>query len=222
METALYIGTAVLTIAWSVWTYLSWSDRSRLEDYTGKRFYLIASPSGYFLILALAGWQRVQFLRLDLIGLAVYDCLIVLCWLVLLISRGLRVGQFKRIYTRTLVFFNCTAIVLVACVFLIRLFPPLLIRLSDFISQGIRLEFFRFAWIGLDPESHERDFISMANKILIALLSYIPITVLRTLYVSRQMSRQRRWITGEINSLKAKLEDLETKLTNKEDGKPTE
>ena len=58
METALYIGTAILTIAWSVWTYLTWSDRSRLEDYTGKRFYLIASPSGYFLLLALAGWWR--------------------------------------------------------------------------------------------------------------------------------------------------------------------
>ncbi|MEE8591929.1 MAG: hypothetical protein V3V57_17760 [Spirochaetia bacterium] len=212
MEMALYIGTAILTIAWSVWTYLTWSDRSRLEDYTGKRFYLIASPSGYFLLLALAGWQRVQLIRLDLIGLAVYDCLTILCWIVLLIARGLKVGQFKKIYTRTLVFFNVVAIVLVAGIFLIRLFPPLLIRLSDFINQGVRLEFFKFAWIGLDPETHERDFISMANKILIALFSYIPITMLRTLYISRQMSRQRRWITTEISNLKRKIEELEKKL----------
>ncbi len=211
METALYIGTAILTIAWSVWTYLTWSDRSRLEDYTGKRFYLIASPSGYFLLLALAGWQRVQLIRLDLIGLAVYDCLIILCWIVLLIARGLKAGQFKKTYTRILVFFNVIAIVLVAGIFLIRLFPPLLIRLSDFINQGIRLEFFKFAWIGLDPETHERDFISMANKILIALFSYIPITVLRTLYISRQMSRQRKWITREISNLKRKIEELEKK-----------
>ena len=209
METALYIGTAILTIAWSVWTYLTWSDRSRLEDYTGKRFYLIASPSGYFLLLALAGWQRVQLIRLDLIGLAVYDCLIILCWIVLLIARGLKVGQFKKVYTRILVFFNVVAIVLVAGIFLIRLFPPLLIRLSDFINQGINLEIFKFAWIGLDPETHEQDFISMANKILIALFSYIPITVLRTLYISRQMSRQRRWITQEISKLKRKIEELE-------------
>lgn len=212
MEMALYIGTAILTIAWSVWTYLTWSDRSRLEDYTGKRFYLIASPSGYFLLLALAGWQRVQLIRLDLIGLAVYDFLTILCWIVLLIARGLKVGQFKKIYTRTLVFFNVVAIVLVAGIFLIRLFPPLLIRLSDFINQGVRLEFFKFAWIGLDPETHERDFISMANKILIALFSYIPITMLRTLYISRQMSRQRRWITTEISNLKRKIEELEKKL----------
>ncbi len=209
METALYIGTAILTIAWSVWTYLTWSDRSRLEDYTGKRFYLIASPSGYFLLLALAGWQRIQLIRLDLIGLAVYDCLIILCWIVLLIARGLKVGQFKKIYTRILVFFNVVAIVLVAGIFLIRLFPPLLIRLSDFINQGIHLEIFKFAWIGLDPETHEQDFISMANKILIAVFSYIPITVLRTLYISRQMSRQRRWITQEISKLKRKIEELE-------------
>jgi hypothetical protein len=211
VETALYIATAVLTIAWSVWTYLTWSDRARLEDYTGKRFYLIASPSGYFLLLALTGWQRVQMIRLDLIGLAVYDCLIILCWFILLIARGVKTRSFKRTYTRILVFFNVVAIILVGGIFLIRLFPPLLIRLSNFIHQGIRLEFFKFAWIGLDPETHERDFVSMANKILIALFSYIPITVLRTLYIHRQISRQRKWITTEINSLKRKIEDLENK-----------
>jgi hypothetical protein len=211
MEMALYIGTAILTIAWSVWTYLTWSDRSRLEDYTGKRFYLIASPSSYFLLLALAGWQRIQMIRLDLIGLAVYDILIVLCWILLLIARGLKASQFKKMYIRVLAVFNIVAVLLVAAVFLIRLFPPLLIRVSDFINQGIRLEFFKFAWIGLDPETHERDFISMANKILIALFSYIPITVLRTLYTHRQISRQRKWVTMEINALKRKIEQLENK-----------
>ncbi|UCF97018.1 MAG: hypothetical protein JSV89_17855 [Spirochaetaceae bacterium] len=212
METAFYIGTAILTIAWSVWTYLTWSDRSRLEDYTGKRFYLIASPSGYFLLLALAGWQRVQVIRLDLIGLALYDCLIVLCWIILLIARGLRAVQFKKAYIRLLVFFNIVSVILVTGVFLIRLFPPLLIRVSDFINQGVRLDFFKFAWVGLDPETHERDFVSMANKILIALFSYIPITVLRTLYTHRQISRQRKWITTEISALKRKIEELEKKL----------
>jgi hypothetical protein len=211
MEMALYIGTAILTIAWSVWTYLTWSDRSRLEDYTGKRFYLIASPSGYFLLLALAGWQRVQMIRLDLIGLAVYDVLIVLCWIILLISRGLKSSQFKKMYISVLAAFNIIAVLLVTGVFLIRLFPPLLIRVTNFINQGVRLEFFKFAWIGLDPETHERDFISMANKILIALFSYIPITVLRTLYTHRQIIRQRKWITMEINELKHKIEQLENK-----------
>jgi hypothetical protein len=211
MEMALYIGTAILTIAWSVWTYLTWSDRSRLEDYTGKRFYLIASPSGYFLLLALAGWQRVQVIRLDLIGLAVYDLLIVLSWIILLIARGSKPSQFKKMYTGVLATFNIVAVLLVGGIFLIRLFPPLLIRLTDFINQGLHLEFFKFAWIGLDPETHEQDFISMANKILIALFSYIPITVLRTLYTHRQISRQRKWITIEINALKHKIEELERK-----------
>jgi hypothetical protein len=211
MEMALYIGTAILTIVWSVWTYLTWSDRSRLEDYTGKRFYLIASPSGYFLLLALAGWQRVQVIRLDLIGLAVYDLLIVLSWIILLIARGSKPSQFKKMYTGVLATFNIVAVLLVGGIFLIRLFPPLLIRLTDFINQGLHLEFFKFAWIGLDPETHEQDFISMANKILIALFSYIPITVLRTLYTHRQISRQRKWITIEINALKHKIEELERK-----------
>jgi hypothetical protein len=211
METALYIGTAILTIAWSVWTYLTWSDRSRLEDYTGKRFYLIASPSSYFLLLALAGWQRVQLIRLDLIGLAVYDCLIVLCWTILLVARGFRAGQFKKTYTGVLAFFNVMAVLLVGGVFLIRFYPPLLIRVTHFVDQGIHLEFFKFAWVGLDPETHERDLVSMANKVLIAVFSYIPITVLRTLYIHRQISRQRKWITTEINTLKHKIEELERK-----------
>jgi hypothetical protein len=121
----------------------------------------------------------------------------------------LKASRFKKLYTRTLIFFNITSVFLVGGVFLIRFFPPLLIRVSDFINQGIHLEFFKFAWIGLDPETHERDFLSMANKILIALFSYIPITVLRTLYMHRQISRQRKWITTEINSLKRKIEELE-------------
>ena len=150
-------------------------------------------------------------IRLDLIGLSVYDILIVLCWILLLIARGLKASQFKKMYIRVLAVFNIVAVLLVGGIFLIRLFPPLLIRVSDFINQGIRLEFFKFAWIGLDPESHERDFVSMANKILIALFSYIPITVLRTLYMHRQISRQRKWITTEINALKRKIEQLEKK-----------
>jgi hypothetical protein len=150
-------------------------------------------------------------IRLDLIGLAVYDILILLCWIPLLIARGLKASQFKKMYIRLLALFNIVAVLLVAGIFLIRLFPPLLIRVSDFINQGIRLDFFKFAWIGLDPETHERDFISMANKILIALFSYIPITVLRTLYTHRQISRQRKWVTMEINALKRKIEQLEKK-----------
>jgi len=211
METALYIGTAVLTILWSVWTYLVWSDKSALEEFSGRRFYLIAAPSGYFLLLALSGWQKTQLLRLDLVGIAVYDALIVLAWLALLIARGLRLGAFKRAYVAILTVYNVLSILLVAGVYLVRLFPPALIRLTNLLTQGIHLDFFRFAWIGLDPATHEQDLVSMANKMLIAVISYVPVTIFRAVYVNRQMSRHRREVTEEIDNLKRRVSELENK-----------
>jgi hypothetical protein len=218
METAIYIGTAVITIGWSVWLYLSWSDRERLEDYAGRSFWLIAGPSAYFLLLAMAGWQRAQALRLDLIGLALYDALILLCWLALLASRALGRGAYKRAYRGTLALFNVLAVALLAGVYLVRLFPPLLIRLTALAGQGLRLEFFRFAWVGLDPETHEQDFISMANKLLIALLTYIPIGVLRAVYLGRQMRRQRRELVAELECLRLRVAELERRLAGLDAG----
>jgi len=210
-ETALYIGTAVLTILWSVWTYLVWSDKSALEEVSGRRFYLIAAPSGYFLLLALSGWQKAQVLRLDLIGIALYDAVIVVSWLALLIARGLRVRSVKRAYVTILSLYNNLSILLVAGVYLVRLFPPLLIRLTHLLSQGIHLEFFRFAWVGLDPSTHEQDLVSVANKALIAVISYIPVTIFRAVYVNRQMTRHRRELTEEIEELKRRVTALEKK-----------
>lgn len=210
-ETALYIGTAVLTILWSVWTYLLWSDKSALQEFSGRRFYLIAAPSGYFLLLALSGWQKAQMIRLDLVGIAAYDAVILISWLALLIARALRLGEFKRAYVGILTFYNVLSILLLAAVYLVRLFPPLLIRITALLSQGIHLEFFRFAWVGLDPTRHEQDLVSVANKALIAVISYIPVTIFRALYVNRQMSRHRRELGDEIEQLKRRVGDLERK-----------
>jgi hypothetical protein len=208
-ETALYIGTAVLTILWSVWTYLVWSDKSALQEFSGKRFYLIAAPSGYFLLLALSGWQKAQVIRLDLVGIAAYDAVIVVSWLALLIARALRLGEFKRAYVGILTFYNVLSILLLAAVYLVRFFPPLLIRVAALLRQGVHLEFFRFAWVGLDPTRHEQDLVSVANKALIAVISYIPVTVFRALYVNRQMSRHRRHLNEEIDELKRRVSELE-------------
>jgi hypothetical protein len=49
----------------------------------------------------------------------------------------------------------------------------------------------------------------MANKVLIALLSYIPISLLRSILVNRQISRQRREMYRIIEELKKQPEDLE-------------
>lgn len=215
METVLYLVTAVLAVAWSVYAYLSWSDRAHLAEYAGGGFFLIIGPSGYFLLLALAGWQRAPAIRLDLIGIVTYDGLILLCWLGLLLLRALRVGDPKRTFAGFLVTFNVLSILLVIGVYLVRFFPPLLIRLAGLASQGLRMDFFRFAWVGLNPETNERDLVSMANKVLIAMLTYIPISLVRSIFVNRQISRQRRQMIQEIEELKRRIRELEKLVMEK-------
>ena len=209
METILYICTAALTVAWSVFTYIAWSDKERRGEYVVGRFFLMLGPSAYFLLLILAGWSRVQELRLDLVGIAVLDVLTAACWLGLLLARALRPGSPKRTLAGFLIAYNVLAGVLLLGVFLVRSFPPLRIPLYSWIDQGLRLEFLRFAWKELDPEARQQDVASMANKVLIALLSYIPISLLRSILVNRQISRQRRDMYREIAELKKRLEELE-------------
>ena len=210
MDTAIYLGTGALTVAWSVWIYLSWSDHAKLQETSGARFLLIIGPSGYFLLIALAGWGKASLLRLDLVGIAAFDSLTLLCWLILLIMRWFRVRNFKKSYIVILIFYNTIAIFLVVLAHLIKLFPPLLIAFANVIQQGSKINIFRFAWIGLDPETHERDLLSMLNKILIALLSYVPISLLRTLYVNRQ----RKKMAEEISLLEGRIKQLEQRISD--------
>jgi hypothetical protein len=209
METILYLCTAALTVAWSVYTYIAWTDKERRGEYVVGRFFLIIGPSAYFLLLILAGWSRVRELRLDMIGIAALDVLTAACWLGLLLARAFRPRDPKRTLASFLIAYHVLAALLVLAIFLVRSFPPLRIPLASWIGQGLRLEFLRFAWKELNPEARQQDLAAMGNKVLIALLSYIPISLIRSILVNRQISRQRRDMFREIEELKKRLEELE-------------
>jgi hypothetical protein len=212
MEIAIYLGTAALTILWFVWIYMAWSQRARLRESDAGRFYHIIAPSGYFVLVALAGWERAQVIRLDLIGAVVYDGVIVIAAVALLLAGALKHGDYRRAFRRILVGYNLLAVLLVAALYLVKFFPPLLIGLTGMVRQLSEMEFFRFAWVALDPESRERDLVSMANKVLIALLSYIPVSLARAVYISRQMSRQRREMHDQIAAMHRRIEALEKRI----------
>jgi hypothetical protein len=173
------------------------------------RFFLIIGPSAYFLLLILAGWSRVRELRLDLVGIAGLDVLTAGCWLGLLLALAFRPRDPKRTLAGFLVVYHVLAVLLVLGVFLVRSFPPLRILLATWLDQGLRLQFLRFAWKELNPEARQQDLASMANKVLIALLSYIPVSLVRSILVNRQISRQRRETYRLIEELKQRLEELE-------------
>jgi hypothetical protein len=216
METIIYVVTVLLAIAWSVYTYIRWSERERRGEYVVGRFIHIIGPSGYFLLLVLLGWSRSLVLRLDLISLAIYDAVIVVCWLGLLLAQWLRRSDSRRTLLGFLVAYHVLSILLVLGVCLLRLFPPLLIPITSWVNQVLRLEFFRFAWVAVNPEARQQDVASMASKVLIALLSYIPISLFRSILVNRQIARQRREMYRELEDLKKRVAELENK------GKPSE
>lgn len=205
MDTIIYLATALLAVIWSVQIYLNWHHKAGLAEDSGWRFFLIIAPSSYFLLIALAAWEKALFIRLDIVGLIIIDSLTLLCWAALLIIGRLRRINYRKNYIRILIFYNIFTILMITALHIIKYFPPLLIPLTNLAAQGQRLDFFRFAWLGLDPETHDRDLISMLNKILIALLSYLPIAFIRALI----QARQRRRIVEELNLLRRRIEELE-------------
>jgi hypothetical protein len=204
-DTLIYLATAILTILWSAWIYLGWMEKAGLPESSPRRFLLMLSPSAYFLLMAMAGWERSAFLRLDLLGLLALDGLTLSCWLALLLARGLRAAGHRRSYASLIGFYNALAVLLVLLAHLVRAFPPLLIGLANLVRQLRRIDLFAFAWVGLDPETHRDNLPSLLNKLLIALLSYIPISILRSLV----QARQRRRMQQEIDRLRRRLDEIE-------------
>jgi hypothetical protein len=218
METILYLGTAALSVAWSVYIYMAWSDRARRPESAGGRILLIIFPSAYFLLIALSGWGRAVTLRLDILGLLILDGLTLACWLALAISAWVKLARYRRAFTLVLTVYHAIAVLLVAAVHLLKLYPPLLIIATSLIDQAGKIDFLRFTWVQLDPQTHDRDLVGMLNKILIALFSYVPISIMRALYVNRQVNRQRRELKAEIAALRHKVKKLEEKVSPPEAG----
>ena len=86
VDAVIYVATAGLAVAWSVWNYFLWGGRAGLAEDSPFRFLNIIGPSAYFLLIVLAGWQHVKSVRLDLVGLVVLDALTVGCVLILAVG----------------------------------------------------------------------------------------------------------------------------------------
>jgi hypothetical protein len=59
-------------------------------------------------------------------------------------------------------------------------------------------------WHLLNPETNKQDTVSAINKLLIALCSYLPLTLVRMLYTNRKFKVLKR----EIDEIKEKLASL--------------
>jgi len=214
METAIYLTTGVLTVLWSVLLYRWWEDRARLRDESGLRLLLIVTPSSYFLLIAVSGWSTVANFRLDLAALGVLDGLIVLCALTIVVLGGFRAVDRRSTYIGVAIAYNLAAAFLAGATLFVRSFPPLIVRVASIVGQWNRLDFFSFSWFSAAESDKQLDLVRLLNRILIALLSYVPIGIIRAV----GNARQRRRLRHDVDLLHARMERLEQLLASRETG----
>ena len=208
METGIYVGAVALTVVWSVYLHTTWSTRAKLTEDAGGRFFLIVGPSSYLLATVLSGWQEITEMRLDLIGLVLLSGIILLTWLVLLIYFAARHTDDTQGYKIMLVLYNTASILVVAGCWSLRLIPPFREAVMGIVEESRTIDFFSFAWVALDTRSREQDLSSMLNRILIALLSYVPISLIRIAYGNRKRKR----IVQDVDALRQRVISLEKHL----------
>jgi hypothetical protein len=207
MATAIYLATAAITIVWAVWTYLLWADRAGFQEDSSWRFLLFVGPTVFFIVTALAGLDEILYLRLDIIGILALDCLTVICVIVLVVVYYILRRKTGKAYRFILLFYSVGAALITALSHLIKLSPTMLLMVYNWIQQATQIQFFKFAWVGLNPQSGDADLVGMLNKIVIAVFSYIPIAMVRFFY----NTHQRRRFLRQVDELKNRIETLEKK-----------
>ncbi len=214
METAIYLTTGVLTVVWSVLLYRWWEDRAHLRDESGLRLLLLVSPSSYFLLVAVSGWSTVANFRLDLVALEILDGLMVLCAAVMVLLGGFRSMDKRGAYIGVVIAYNVIAALLAGAALFVRSFPPLIVQVASIVGQWNRLDFFSFSWFSAPEANKQLDLVRLLNRIFIALLSYVPIGILRGV----SNARQRRRLRHDVDLLHDRIERLERLLASQEKG----
>lgn len=212
MDTIVYLATAAITVIWSVWIYLWWESRAGLAEETGLRLALIVAPSSYFLLIAVSGWAGVSNLRLDLAGLVLLDGVTIIIGI--LLSTLLRFPNVnrRRTYLTLLAVYNAIAVVEIAFLYVVRSQPALMVRVAQLAGEWERLNFLSFSWLGGRERSSQPDLIGLLNKLTIALISYVPVSIIR--YVGSV--RRRRRLERELALLKSKVDNLERQAAERD------
>ena len=208
METIIFLVTAGVTVLWSVWSYFFWSEKVRVSEESPLRFVILIAPSAYFLLLVFTGWQRQADLRLDLIGMIVLVIISLAGFLASLITGKMRKESRRSASIVVYVIYNLLGLATVAGAYIARNNPLVLIRITALAERFREMEMLSFAWVGLDTEQQQQDLLVFLNRVLIAVLSYLPIAVLRFL----SGARQRRRILRELDGLKRRLEAIESRV----------
>jgi len=205
MDTAIYLVTALITVVWAVWTYLLWADRAGLPEESGLRFLLIVGPTVFFIITALAGWEKTLYLRLDIIGILALDAVTLISLVFLVVVYYVLRRRTSGGYRLALIFYFIAGAFITALSHLLKYSTSMLLLLYGWVNELAELEFFKFAWVGLETAGGDSDLVGVLNRVLIAVFSYIPIAMVRFIY----NNHQRKKFEQQIDELRSRLEELE-------------
>ena len=208
MEIIVYLVTAIITIAWSVWVYIFWEEGAMLPEDAGMRFILIVTPSTFFLLTVLIGMVPSDLFRLDLMGLVSLDVLITIAAIILFISLRFKSADRKTLFVTIVSLYNIGAVLVLASIYTLGKLPSLQVRLLDFVRQWQEIDILSLNWAGVEAGAEEPSLVNILNKVLIAIFSYIPITVIRFIYIKRQNKKLSR----ELDDLRRNVFALEEKV----------
>ena len=212
METPLILITAAITIVWSLRTYLHMSDRVGIEEESPLRIVNIIAPSAYFLTLVFASWRETSEIRLDLIGLVALNVITIVTIIFSFLLALFAKTRHRTIGLLIFAIYHLLSLLVVISTFVVQRSPNLLDQATAFVERLAELDLFSFAWVGLDTEEQQQDVVGFLNRILIAVLSYLPIAILRLL----TGIRHRRKIEREVDQLKRRRSALEDLTDNSE------
>lgn len=207
METLVYVLTPVLTVFWSVTVFISWNKRTALRDDSFFRFYHILAPGSYFLAGSVSG-VGVTFFRFDIAVLLYLDAVIIISVLAAFLIFAALKRNVRGKFTGVLVFYNAASILGIAAAFSIKNSPLLIMRISRFFDEVSRLDLPSLSRMTLDSVSGAESLAEWINKILIALFTYVPIALLRFIYVNRQRKRLEK----QVCELEARIVMIEGSL----------
>jgi hypothetical protein len=203
MDEIIYIIGAVISVAWSLWLYTIW-EKTGFSESSPFRFALLFFPATTFLLISISGWSSVFFLRIDMLGLLLFFLLIIGSWLFQFITLPLTPALYKKLYRISLIINLAGSIMIALFVYVVKLYPMAGISLFSFFKSFENIKSLELFWHLLNPETNTQDTFSAMNKLLIALCSYLPLTLVRIWYTNRKFKVLKR----EIDEIKKILSSL--------------
>jgi len=198
----LYIPVALISVLWSFWAHGLWEKIPGLKDDSGWRTWALLSGPTWFLVLAFTG-SGPSTLPLDFIGMVPYG-IVMLLGLAAFGFLGLLKHNKKQVFLWMFISVQALALLILAILLLSHMVLPLRVWLAiwlEFLIQmfeGRGFELFQ----PVDPAGNLN---FQLDKIFIALISYLPMSIFRILYTQHLFRGMRR----EISLLKNRLDRLE-------------